>query len=104
VWQFRTLLGRELLAITRNPFDVAARVLTFAWVGVFMGVLNFGVAVRGVAFRPARCRFVVCLWLEGSSVVLDAGASLLSLHLFNPVFSLPLPPLLPLPHSRTPPP
>jgi hypothetical protein len=47
--QFSTLLWRELLAITRNPFDVAGRTLTFAWVGLFMGVLNYGIAVGGGA-------------------------------------------------------
>jgi len=43
--QYVTLLWRELLSITRNPFDVAGRTLTFAWVGLFMGILNFGSAV-----------------------------------------------------------
>jgi hypothetical protein len=45
--QWRTLLWRELLAITRNPFDVAGRTLTFAWVGLLMGILYYGLPVRG---------------------------------------------------------
>ena len=46
--QYKTLFGRELLSITRNPFDVAGRTLTFAWVGIVMGVLYYGMPV-GVA-------------------------------------------------------
>lgn len=45
--QYRTLLGRELLSITRNPFDVAGRTLTFAWVGIVMGILYYGMPVSG---------------------------------------------------------
>ncbi|KAI8464872.1 MAG: P-loop containing nucleoside triphosphate hydrolase protein [Monoraphidium minutum] len=40
--QYKTLLGRELLSITRNPFDVAGRTLTFVWVGILMGILYYG--------------------------------------------------------------
>ncbi|KAI8468849.1 MAG: P-loop containing nucleoside triphosphate hydrolase protein [Monoraphidium minutum] len=40
--QYKTLFGRELLSITRNPFDVAGRTLTFAWVGIVMGILYYG--------------------------------------------------------------
>ncbi|KIZ04851.1 hypothetical protein MNEG_3112 [Monoraphidium neglectum] len=40
--QYKTLFGRELLSITRNPFDVAGRTLTFAWVGILMGILYYG--------------------------------------------------------------
>jgi hypothetical protein len=43
--QYKTLLGRELLSITRNPFDVAGRTLTFAWVGIVMGILYYGMPV-----------------------------------------------------------
>jgi hypothetical protein len=45
--QWRTLLWREQLAVTRNPFDVAGRTLTFSWVGVLMGILYYGLPVRG---------------------------------------------------------
>jgi hypothetical protein len=44
--QYKTLFGRELLSITRNPFDVAGRTLTFAWVGIVMGILYYGLPVR----------------------------------------------------------
>lgn len=30
--EFTTLLWRELLSMTRNPYDVAGRTLTFCWV------------------------------------------------------------------------
>ena len=43
--QYKTLLGRELLSITRNPFDVAGRTLTFAWVGIVMGMLYYAMPV-----------------------------------------------------------
>lgn len=43
--QYKTLLGRELLSITRNPFDVAGRTLTFTWVGILMGILYYGLPV-----------------------------------------------------------
>jgi hypothetical protein len=43
--QYKTLFGRELLSITRNPFDVAGRTLTFAWVGILMGILYYGLPV-----------------------------------------------------------
>jgi len=46
--QYKTLLGRELLSITRNPFDVAGRTLTFAWVGIVMGILYYGMPVSWV--------------------------------------------------------
>jgi hypothetical protein len=44
--QYKTLLGRELLSITRNPFDVAGRTLTFCWVGIVMGILYYAMPVR----------------------------------------------------------
>ncbi len=59
--QYRTLLWRELLSITRNPFDVAGRVLTFAWVGVFMGLLTFGTAV---SHPPCLSTAPVCACLS----------------------------------------
>jgi len=48
--QWRTLLGRELLSITRNPFDVAGRTLTFVGVGLLMGTLYYGLPVSVVSF------------------------------------------------------
>lgn len=52
--QARTLLGRELLSITRNPSDVAGRTLTFCWVGVLIGILYYGTPVsrRLPRYRP----------------------------------------------------
>lgn len=37
--QFRVLLWRQYLAITRNPADVAGRMLIFAWVALFCGLV-----------------------------------------------------------------
>jgi len=48
--QYRTLFGRELLSITRNPFDVAGRTLTFAWVGIVMGILYYAMPVSSYRF------------------------------------------------------
>jgi hypothetical protein len=39
--QYTSCLGRELLAITRNPADVAGRMLTFSWVALLMGMLYY---------------------------------------------------------------
>jgi hypothetical protein len=39
--QFLACFGRELLSVTRNPADVAGRVLTFTWVGILTGVLFY---------------------------------------------------------------
>jgi len=39
--QYASCLGRELLAVTRNPADVAGRTLTFSWVALLMGLLYF---------------------------------------------------------------
>lgn len=39
--QFVACFGRELLSVTRNPADVAGRVLTFTWVGILTGVLFY---------------------------------------------------------------
>lgn len=38
---FTACYGRELLAITRNPADVAGRTMTFAWVAILMGLLYY---------------------------------------------------------------
>jgi hypothetical protein len=42
--QFASCYGRELLAVTRNPADVAGRLLTFTWVGLLTGVLFYALA------------------------------------------------------------
>jgi hypothetical protein len=39
--QLGACYGRELLAVTRNPADVAGRILTFTWVGILTGVLFY---------------------------------------------------------------
>ena len=40
--QIRVLAWREMLLITRNPADVAGRLLINAWVGCFLGVVFWG--------------------------------------------------------------
>ncbi|KAL6762732.1 hypothetical protein V8C86DRAFT_3086957 [Haematococcus lacustris] len=37
----RALLGRELTTVTRNPADVAGRMLTFAWIAFFIGLIFY---------------------------------------------------------------
>ncbi|KAI8467922.1 MAG: hypothetical protein J3K34DRAFT_523385 [Monoraphidium minutum] len=39
--QFRVLLWRELLAVTRNPADVAGRMLIFTWISVLIGLIYY---------------------------------------------------------------
>ena len=39
--QLRVLFWRELLAITRNPADVAGRMLIFTWISIFLGLIYF---------------------------------------------------------------
>ncbi|GBF87651.1 ABC transporter G family [Raphidocelis subcapitata] len=39
--QFRVLMWRELLAVTRNPADVAGRMLIFAWIAVLTGLIYY---------------------------------------------------------------
>jgi hypothetical protein len=39
--QYLTLLWRETLAITRNPADVAGRMLTFVWVALLVGFIYY---------------------------------------------------------------
>lgn len=40
--QFIALLVREVRSMTRNPADVAGRMLIFAWVALFIGLLFYG--------------------------------------------------------------
>ncbi|KAI8470836.1 MAG: hypothetical protein J3K34DRAFT_521019 [Monoraphidium minutum] len=51
--QFRALLRREMLATMRNPADVAGRMLLFAWVGVFCGLVfwRLGAGLDGLRGR-----------------------------------------------------
>jgi len=39
--QLRVLFWREILAITRNPADVAGRMLIFTWISIFLGLIYF---------------------------------------------------------------
>lgn len=39
--QYRMLVWREVLLATRNPADVAGRMLTFVWVGLFANILTY---------------------------------------------------------------
>ncbi len=45
------LAWRELLAVTRNPADVAGRTLVFCWVGVIVGLIFFSL---GTYFESLR--------------------------------------------------
>ncbi|KAF6255774.1 hypothetical protein COO60DRAFT_1533203, partial [Scenedesmus sp. NREL 46B-D3] len=49
--QFASCYGRELLAITRNPADVAGRTMTFAWVAILMGLLYYGMGGDASSIR-----------------------------------------------------
>ncbi len=47
--QYRMLVWREVLLATRNPADVAGRMLTFVWVGLFANLLTYSLQVGGGA-------------------------------------------------------
>jgi hypothetical protein len=49
--QYYSCLGRELLAVTRNPADVAGRTLTFSWVALLMGLLYFNMPLDASSLR-----------------------------------------------------
>jgi hypothetical protein len=48
---FTSCYNRELLAITRNPADVAGRTMTFAWVAILMGLLYYGMPSDASSIR-----------------------------------------------------
>jgi hypothetical protein len=50
----RVLLWRELLAVTRNPADVAGRMLIFCWVSAFIGLIFWDLALDVTGLRN-RC-------------------------------------------------
>jgi len=50
--QYVACLGRELLAVTRNPADVAGRTLTFSWVALLMGLLYFNMPMGSTSRMP----------------------------------------------------
>jgi len=54
--QFKVLLWRQFLAITRNPADVAGRSLTFTWVSVVMGILYFSLASSAAGLQIKQVR------------------------------------------------
>jgi hypothetical protein len=58
--QFRVLLGRELLVTMRNPADVAGRMLLFAWVGVFAGLVFWRLSTGLDAVRN-RVNLLFCV-------------------------------------------
>ena len=49
--QYAACLRRELLAVTRNPADVAGRMLTFSWVALLMGLLYFNMPLDASSLR-----------------------------------------------------
>ncbi|KAI8470965.1 MAG: hypothetical protein J3K34DRAFT_520870 [Monoraphidium minutum] len=49
--QYTSCLWRELLAVTRNPADVAGRTLTFSWVALLMGMLYFNMPMDASSLR-----------------------------------------------------
>ncbi|KAG2483665.1 hypothetical protein HYH03_017468 [Edaphochlamys debaryana] len=51
--QYRLLVWREWLIATRNPADIAMRMLTFVWVGLFSNFLTYGLPAdaTGIALR-----------------------------------------------------
>lgn len=64
--QVRVLTWRELLAVTRNPADVAGRTLVFCWVGVVVGLIFYSL---GTYFESLRSRMDV-MFIETCVVLL----------------------------------
>jgi len=58
--QYSSLLSREFLSVTRNPFDVAGRTLTFCWVGILEGLLFFNLPNDGNSLRT-RLNTLFCI-------------------------------------------
>lgn len=62
------LSWRELLLVTRNPTDVAGRVLLFCWAAVFIGLVFYdtansleGIRCAGVALATVCVSSCVCV-------------------------------------------
>ncbi len=61
----RTLAWRERLIITRNPADVAGRMLIFTWVAIIAGLMNYGTgggcgwAQAGTKLEPGRASLLL---------------------------------------------
>ncbi|KXZ56416.1 hypothetical protein GPECTOR_1g370 [Gonium pectorale] len=51
--QVRALFWRELLSMTRNPADVAGRMLIFCWIALVVGIIFYGI---GDYFESVRSR------------------------------------------------
>jgi hypothetical protein len=59
----RTLMWRERLIITRNPADVAGRMLIFTWVAIIAGLMNYGTgAASWRRLGPALAGLAEACW------------------------------------------
>lgn len=67
----RALLWREALAVTRNPADVAGRMLIFCWISLFVGLIFYSLdasltGVRNRCVLPGHCTPAYCRTLAPS--------------------------------------
>jgi hypothetical protein len=80
--QFAGLAWREFLSVTRNPYDVAARTITFCWVGAGGGQGGHAVLQRNVQGYTPGASQSSRVWL----LICDAAA-----HVWISCWSLPAP-------------
>jgi hypothetical protein len=79
LWQqCKALTWRELLAITRNPADVAGRTLTFCWVAVLVGLIYYDLPTSASSIRArinllysALCFFMLMPFISMGLYVQD---------------------------------
>ena len=64
------LLYRDVLAMVRNPADVAARTLIFTWFPLITNLLSYGVTVGGGGRVLGRLGLIISL-LDGRPHVGD---------------------------------
>jgi hypothetical protein len=95
---FISCYNRELLAITRNPADVAGRTMTFAWVAILMGLLYYGMpgdasSIRGRLNMVFNNLVFFCLMpyvsmslycADKKFYIADASAKLYRSHAYYP--------------------
>eukprot|EP00775_Hariotina_reticulata_P006450 gene6450-6679_t len=78
--QYRALVWREGIKVTRNPADVAGRTLTFAWVALLVGLIYYNMPADASSIRQrlnvlfsTLCFFVLMPFINISIYTEDKG-------------------------------
>jgi hypothetical protein len=78
--QYRALVWREAIKVTRNPADVAGRILTFAWVALLVGLIYYNMPTDASSIRQrlnvlfsTLCFFVLMPFINISIYTEDKG-------------------------------